>query len=245
MAARGARVAVVTIDPARRLANALGLQELENEPRRVDPARLGAGGEAFSGELWAMMLDPKRTFDELIDRVAADPARADEIKRNRVYRSSRRRSRARRSSPPSPSSTSSSHERRFRPARARHAPVAQRAGLPRGAGTADLVSGGPRAAHARSPDRPGHAGARPRRLAAAGRAAPGHRRRPAVGPVDVLRAARRHDRRLQRSRRPGGADAARPDDHVPARDRRAQRRRSTRRSGSGARCRPAACRSAA
>jgi anion-transporting ArsA/GET3 family ATPase len=85
MAARGARVAVVTIDPARRLASALGLQELENEPRRVDPSRLGSGGEAFSGELWAMMLDPKRTFDELIERVADDPERAAEIKRNRVY----------------------------------------------------------------------------------------------------------------------------------------------------------------
>ncbi|MGZ4178121.1 MAG: ArsA family ATPase [Solirubrobacteraceae bacterium] len=89
MAAEGAKVAVVTIDPARRLANALGLQELENEPRRVEPERLaGAGGAGgtFSGELWAMMLDPKRTFDELIDRVSADPERAEEIKGNRVYR---------------------------------------------------------------------------------------------------------------------------------------------------------------
>jgi anion-transporting ArsA/GET3 family ATPase len=89
MAAQGAKVAVVTIDPARRLANALGLDELENEPRRVEPERLTAAGRAagsFSGELWAMMLDPKRTFDELIDRVAADPERAEEIKRNRVYR---------------------------------------------------------------------------------------------------------------------------------------------------------------
>ena len=42
MAARGAKVAVVTIDPANRLANALGLQELENEPRRVEPERLKA-----------------------------------------------------------------------------------------------------------------------------------------------------------------------------------------------------------
>jgi anion-transporting ArsA/GET3 family ATPase len=40
----------------------------------------------MSGELWAMMLDPKRTFDELIDRIAPDPARAAEIKANRVYR---------------------------------------------------------------------------------------------------------------------------------------------------------------
>jgi anion-transporting ArsA/GET3 family ATPase len=83
MAAGGARVAVVTIDPARRLANALGLDELENEPCRVDPARLGRDG---GGELWAMMLDPKRTFDELIERLAPSAERAEEIKRNRIYR---------------------------------------------------------------------------------------------------------------------------------------------------------------
>ena len=86
MAAEGAKVAVVTIDPAKRLANALGLQELENEPRRVEPERLAGATSAFKGELWAMMLDPKRTFDELIERVAADPERAEEIKRNRIYR---------------------------------------------------------------------------------------------------------------------------------------------------------------
>src|SRR5437588_675430 len=73
MAARGAKVAVVTIDPARRLANALGLAELENEPRLVGRERLEAAGLQMHGELWAMMLDPKRTFDELIDRVAPDP----------------------------------------------------------------------------------------------------------------------------------------------------------------------------
>ncbi len=86
MAARGAKVAVVTIDPAKRLANALGLHELENQPRHVEPERLAAGGIEVKGELWAMMLDPKRTFDELIDRIAPDPGRAAEIKRNRVYR---------------------------------------------------------------------------------------------------------------------------------------------------------------
>ena len=83
MAARGAKVAVVTIDPANRLANALGLQELENEPRRVEPERLKA--IEVEGELWAMMLDPKRTFDELIERIAPDAERAAEIKANRVY----------------------------------------------------------------------------------------------------------------------------------------------------------------
>ncbi len=85
MAARGAKVAVVTIDPARRLANALGLKQLDNEPARVDPGKLEQAGLDVKGELWAMMLDPKRTFDELIDRVAPDAARAAEIKRNRVY----------------------------------------------------------------------------------------------------------------------------------------------------------------
>jgi anion-transporting ArsA/GET3 family ATPase len=86
MAQRGAKVAVVTIDPARRLANALGLEELANEPRRVSSRRLAAAGVKIDGQLWAMMLDPKRTFDELIDRVAADPVRAAEIKANRIYR---------------------------------------------------------------------------------------------------------------------------------------------------------------
>jgi anion-transporting ArsA/GET3 family ATPase len=86
MAARGAKVAVVTIDPAKRLANALGLHELENEPRRVQPRRLAAAGIEGDGELWAMMLDPKRTFDELIERIAPEPGRAEEIKANRVYR---------------------------------------------------------------------------------------------------------------------------------------------------------------
>jgi anion-transporting ArsA/GET3 family ATPase len=86
MAARGARVAVVTIDPARRLANALGLEELENEPRLVAPERLEQEGLEIRGELWAMMLDPKRTFDELIDKVAPTAARAEEVKANRVYR---------------------------------------------------------------------------------------------------------------------------------------------------------------
>src|SRR5947199_4764073 len=86
MAARGAKVAVVTIDPAKRLANALGVEDLQNEPRRVEPERLAAGEIEVEGELWAMMLDSKRTFDELIDRVAPDPGRAAEIKANRVYR---------------------------------------------------------------------------------------------------------------------------------------------------------------
>ena len=87
MAAEGAKVAVVTIDPAKRLANALGLERLDNEPHRVSKERLSDGGGLdIRGELWAMMLDPKRTFDDLIERLAPDPGRAEEIKANRVYR---------------------------------------------------------------------------------------------------------------------------------------------------------------
>jgi len=85
MASLGLKVGVVTIDPARRLASALGLEELGNEPRLVSPERLVSEGLPMEGELWAMMLDPKRTFDELIDKVAPTPARAAEIKANRVY----------------------------------------------------------------------------------------------------------------------------------------------------------------
>ncbi|HEV2812648.1 MAG TPA: ArsA-related P-loop ATPase, partial [Solirubrobacteraceae bacterium] len=70
LAAEGKRVAVVTIDPARRLADSLGLEELGNEPRLVDAKRFKGHGIEMRGELWAMMLDAKRTFDELIGRLA-------------------------------------------------------------------------------------------------------------------------------------------------------------------------------
>jgi anion-transporting ArsA/GET3 family ATPase len=84
MAARGLKVVVVTIDPARRLGNALGLESLSNEPQLVAADRLA--GVEMRGQLWAMMLDPKRTFDDLIERVAPTPERAEEIKRNAIYR---------------------------------------------------------------------------------------------------------------------------------------------------------------
>jgi anion-transporting ArsA/GET3 family ATPase len=57
LAAEGKRVAVVTIDPARRLADALGIAELESEPHLVDPARFAGHGIEVTGELWAMLLD--------------------------------------------------------------------------------------------------------------------------------------------------------------------------------------------
>src|ERR671914_774742 len=85
MAERGLKVAVVTIDPAKRLADSLGLEELGNEPRRVDPDRFSKHGVEIRGELWALMLDAKRTFDALIERLAPDPATRDEILSNRIY----------------------------------------------------------------------------------------------------------------------------------------------------------------
>ena len=85
MAAEGRKVAVVTIDPAKRLANSLGLEELGNEPRLVDPAVFEAAGVEMKGELWAMMLDAKRTFDEVIGRLAPDERTRDDILANRIY----------------------------------------------------------------------------------------------------------------------------------------------------------------
>jgi anion-transporting ArsA/GET3 family ATPase len=85
LAAQGARVAVVTIDPAKRLANALGLAALENEPRRVDARRLAGHGLEVRGELWAMTLDSKRTFDDLIARLAPDERTRQDVLANRIY----------------------------------------------------------------------------------------------------------------------------------------------------------------
>ncbi|MCX6542475.1 MAG: AAA family ATPase [Actinobacteria bacterium] len=83
-AALGKRVVVVTIDPARRLADALGLADgLSNEPTRVH-LDLGPNAEAF-GELWAMMLDPATTFDGLVRQYAETPERAERILANAFY----------------------------------------------------------------------------------------------------------------------------------------------------------------
>jgi anion-transporting ArsA/GET3 family ATPase len=75
----GRRAVVVTIDPARRLADALGLAAgLASEPQRIDLAA--------DGELWAMMLDTAAAFDGIVRRNAADPQQAERILTNRFYR---------------------------------------------------------------------------------------------------------------------------------------------------------------
>ncbi len=76
----GRRTVVLTIDPARRLAQSLGLTELDNTPRQVK----GIDVEASGGELHAMMLDMKRTFDDVVLQ-HTDPAKAAEIFANPFY----------------------------------------------------------------------------------------------------------------------------------------------------------------
>lgn len=79
-AARAGRtVLVLTIDPARRLANSLGLSRFGNEAVRIEHPELEAG------QLWAMMLDPHRTIRDLILRVSPDRATADRILGNRIF----------------------------------------------------------------------------------------------------------------------------------------------------------------
>lgn len=85
LAADGRRVAVITIDPARRLADALGVEALGNEPSQIDPRRLGDAGLELRGELWAMTLDPQRTFDDLVAQLAANDRARDDVLGNRVY----------------------------------------------------------------------------------------------------------------------------------------------------------------
>ena len=80
-ARRGRRVVVLTIDPAKRLADALGVDELGPEPRRV--ALDGLDGE---GELWAMMLDTATVFTSVVRRYAADTEQADRIVANTFFR---------------------------------------------------------------------------------------------------------------------------------------------------------------
>lgn len=85
-AMQGRKVMVLTIDPARRLANSLGLSRFGNEEARIDLSSLAPLQGQNKGELWAMMLDSQRTFDDLVARFAPDPVLRDRILQNHVYR---------------------------------------------------------------------------------------------------------------------------------------------------------------
>ncbi len=86
-ARRGRDAVVVTIDPAKRLANALGLAELSNTAHEIDRALWDPeGGAPSNGRLAALMLDTKSTFDTLVTRYAESPQQAERILANRFYR---------------------------------------------------------------------------------------------------------------------------------------------------------------
>ncbi|MBK8256006.1 MAG: ArsA family ATPase [Polyangiaceae bacterium] len=85
-ARRGKRVLCLTIDPARRLAQSLGLAEMKTEAQRVDPARFTEAGIEVRGSMTVMMLDTKSTFDGLIDSLAPSKEQRDRILNNVLYR---------------------------------------------------------------------------------------------------------------------------------------------------------------
>ncbi|MDQ3962480.1 MAG: AAA family ATPase [Actinomycetota bacterium] len=85
-AIEGKKAAVLTIDPARRLASSLGLKELSSEPTKVGARKFAALSIEPKGELHALMLDTKTTFDKVVMRYAPNPAQAERIIANRFYR---------------------------------------------------------------------------------------------------------------------------------------------------------------
>jgi anion-transporting ArsA/GET3 family ATPase len=81
----GGKVLVLTVDPARRLADALGMEELGNNEVRVPDSVMKAAGVEPRGELWAAMVDAKQSWDELVRRHAPDNATVGRILENPLY----------------------------------------------------------------------------------------------------------------------------------------------------------------
>jgi len=82
----GRKTLVLTIDPARRLANSLGLPLLDPQERRVPDDKIAQGGATVKGSLYAMMLDQKQTFDEIVAAYAKGPESQRRILGNRIYK---------------------------------------------------------------------------------------------------------------------------------------------------------------
>lgn len=81
----GGKVLVVTVDPARRLAAALGLEAFGNAETRVHPEAFTGAGLDPAGELWVAMLDTKQSWDDLVRRHAPDDRTRDAILANPLY----------------------------------------------------------------------------------------------------------------------------------------------------------------
>jgi len=84
-ASRGRRVLCLTIDPARRLAEALGLERMSGDEQAIAPALFEAVDLPMTGSLTAMMLDTKRTFDELVLKYSSSPEHAKRLMDNQLY----------------------------------------------------------------------------------------------------------------------------------------------------------------
>lgn len=85
-ARRGRRVLCLTIDPARRLAESLGISEMSADAAEIPRERFAAAGIALEGSLTAMMLDTKRTFDELVVKYSSTPEKAKSLLENKLYK---------------------------------------------------------------------------------------------------------------------------------------------------------------
>src|SRR5262249_39427572 len=81
----GRKTLVLTIDPAKRLANALGIDMIGHDVKTVPHDKLALGGAPVAGSLDAMMLDQKRAFDEIVERYAKEPEARERIFKNRIY----------------------------------------------------------------------------------------------------------------------------------------------------------------
>jgi anion-transporting ArsA/GET3 family ATPase len=84
-AMEGKRALVLTIDPARRLANSLGLKELGNEETRIDLSQFNQARRPPPGEMWAMMLNLKLAWDQLVRSGAQTPQQSEAILGNKLY----------------------------------------------------------------------------------------------------------------------------------------------------------------
>src|SRR5688572_23218210 len=82
---QGGKVLVLTVDPAKRLANALGLEGFGNVEKQVPLAAFTGAGVTPRGELWAAMLDTKQSWDNLVRRHAPDEATKTKILSNPLY----------------------------------------------------------------------------------------------------------------------------------------------------------------
>ena len=129
----GRRVLVCTIDPSRRLATSLGLDSLSGRPRAIDLRRL-APAPAAGGALWAMVLDVKSTFDELVTRYTPDEAARERILEQPLLPAHLGRARGQPRVHGDGEAARAVGGDALRPDRARHAADQPRARLPRGAG---------------------------------------------------------------------------------------------------------------